>query len=193
MGQTANHLEDVAILSANPFYHALALRLGALNNYHQGHFDRARMWALQATTAIENSLGECIHLYRCRMIVGMADDRMRRLPSTTIESRSPAAVATPRPKRQSTPAPDATAATLRRFKITLHRLRRILEPEAAQPPGSSVILLKDTLVSLDMARCQVDANEFLAACEQIIGGRYPGQMRHVQRSGLQRTAAGLRI
>ena len=58
-------------------------------------------------------------------------------------------------------------AALKRFKVTLHRLRRILEPDVDQRAGSSCISLKDNLVSLDMKRCRVDVNDFLAACDEI--------------------------
>ena len=46
-------------------------------------------------------------------------------------------------------------AALKRFKVTLHRLRRILEPNVYQRAGASCICLKDNLVSLDMDRCRV--------------------------------------
>jgi LuxR family maltose regulon positive regulatory protein len=71
LGRTANHLEDVATLAANPFYQGLAMRLRALKAYHQGRFQRAERWARQAVEVVENSLGESIHLARCRMILGM--------------------------------------------------------------------------------------------------------------------------
>ena len=58
-------------------------------------------------------------------------------------------------------------AALKRFKVTLHRLRRMLEPETDRPAGASCIVLRDNLVSLDMAICRVDVNEFLAACDAI--------------------------
>jgi LuxR family transcriptional regulator, maltose regulon positive regulatory protein len=72
LGRTANHLMDVATLAANPFYSGLAYRLRALNAYHQGRFDRARAWTQQAIDVITQSLGEeSVHLYRCRLILGM--------------------------------------------------------------------------------------------------------------------------
>jgi DNA-binding SARP family transcriptional activator len=58
-------------------------------------------------------------------------------------------------------------AALRRFKVTLHRLRKILEPNMDQRAGSSCISLKDNLISLDTGRCRVDVNAFLAACDEV--------------------------
>jgi LuxR family maltose regulon positive regulatory protein len=71
VSRTVRHLKDVATLAANPFYNGLALRLRALKAYHQGRFERARMWAEQAVEVIAQSLGESIHLFRCRLILGM--------------------------------------------------------------------------------------------------------------------------
>jgi LuxR family transcriptional regulator, maltose regulon positive regulatory protein len=58
-------------------------------------------------------------------------------------------------------------AALKRFKVTLHRLRRILEPDMTPGAGVSCIFLKDNLVSLDMGRCRVDVNDFLACCDEM--------------------------
>jgi LuxR family maltose regulon positive regulatory protein len=64
--------------------------------------------------------------------------------------------------------PDSShEAAQKRFKVTLHRLRRILEPDVDHRSVSSCISLKDNLVSLDMGRCRVDVNDFLAACDEI--------------------------
>jgi LuxR family maltose regulon positive regulatory protein len=71
VGRTAHHLKDVAMLAANPLYNGLALRLRALKAYHQGHFERARMWAEQGAEVIAHSQGESIHLFRSRLILGM--------------------------------------------------------------------------------------------------------------------------
>ncbi len=60
-----------------------------------------------------------------------------------------------------------TAAAVGRFKITLHRLRNILEPHRTSHGRSSCISLKDNRVSLDNERCRVDVNAFLAACDTI--------------------------
>jgi LuxR family maltose regulon positive regulatory protein len=81
-GRTSRHLTDVATLAANPFYHGLALRLRALKAYHQGRFERAHAWAGQAIAEIAQSLGkESIHLYRCRLILGMVAYHMNDLPA----------------------------------------------------------------------------------------------------------------
>ena len=327
VGRTARHLQDVATLAANPFYNGLALRLRALKAYHQGHFERARMWAEQAVGVIAQSLGESIHLFRCRLILGMAAYHLKDLAVarqalasardffSQVSSRLSLAeahlglslvetamgngsaadrqleaalavaasqgyeafpilaardiVAACAPALRSTrsemaglahrlmdhlslqtlvsaPANEADAgkptqrppatvgsddpraglviqtlggfevrrnggevvsdaqwagirqklllkailvngcreipkdilmdalwpdsshdAALKRFKVTLHRLRRILEPEVDQRAGLSCIFLKDNLVSLDMGRCRVDVNDFLEACDEI--------------------------
>jgi ATP/maltotriose-dependent transcriptional regulator MalT/DNA-binding SARP family transcriptional activator len=61
------------------------------------------------------------------------------------------------------------AAALQSFKVTLHRLRRILEPDMDSRYGSGYVHLKDNLVSLDsdLVRCDVDAFEDL--CQRITG------------------------
>jgi ATP/maltotriose-dependent transcriptional regulator MalT/DNA-binding SARP family transcriptional activator len=327
LGRTARHLKDVATLAANPFYSGLALRLRALNAYHQQRFEHATAWAERAIAVIEPSMGESIHLFRSRLILGMATyhlgdltgarqvlesarhffnresshhslaesylglslvakamgkaaeaqrhlmsaiavvtsqgyeafpilsandvaaacrpiledtgagvprltrrfmDRVRlqavapqlenEQEAATRSQRFPAAAgldsSPPRldirslggfevrrnggeviadgqwaglrqklllkaiivngcreiPKDILMDAiwPDSgTDAALRRFKVTLHRLRRILEPTSGQRSGSSCISLKDNLVSLDMSRCRVDVDDFLAACDEI--------------------------
>jgi ATP/maltotriose-dependent transcriptional regulator MalT len=80
VGRTAAHLKDVATLAANPFYNGLALRLQALNAYHQRRFDQAHQAAGQAAKVVAGSLGESIHLYRCRLILGMAAYHLGDLP-----------------------------------------------------------------------------------------------------------------
>jgi ATP/maltotriose-dependent transcriptional regulator MalT len=180
VGQTASHLEDVAILSANPFYEGLALRLHALKAYHQGHFDRARMLASrtrrQTTPPAADpadpvldirTLGEFTVRRNGDRIADArwAGQRQKLLLKAIIVN---GCREIPKDLLMEALWPDSPpAAALRRFKITLHRLRRILEPETARHPGSSCISLKDNLVSLDMARCRVDATEFLALCNQI--------------------------
>lgn len=327
VGRTVRHLNDVAMLAANPFYNGLALRLRALKAYHQGRFESARMWAGQAVEVIDLSLGESIHLFRCRLILGMAafhlndlagarqeleaarnffsrvsshlslveaqlglslvesalgngDAATRQLASALslaasqgyeafplLATRDIMAACTPALQSpnceaaslarcildhlppqtlRAKPASEADAETrahgptapvgsgytrarleiqtlggfqvrrndgsaiadaqwagirqklllkailvngsreipkdilmdalwpdsshdaaLKRFKVTLHRLRRILEPGVDGRDGSSCIFLKDSLVSLDMRRCRVDANDFLEACDEI--------------------------
>jgi DNA-binding SARP family transcriptional activator len=53
------------------------------------------------------------------------------------------------------------AASQRNFKVTLHRLRKILEPDLAKHGRSAYIHLKDNLISLDRQRCRVDVQRFL--------------------------------
>jgi len=319
LGRTAHHLEDVATLAANPFYQGLAMRLRALKAYYQSRFQRAEMWAHQAVEIVENSLGESIHLARCRMILGLvayhqndlttarqeldaareffsrvsshlslaesllglslverqsadgaAADRhlesalagvasqgyeafptistrdilsaclparqhgrkdiariagriVDRMGSESIETQSEIRLGDAAPTPNSVHPlldirtlgefavrqgdgnfisdaqwagnrqklllkaivvngcreipkdvlmdalwPESSAdAALKCFKVTLHRLRRILEPDLSQNGGSSCISLKDSLINLDMLRCRVDVNEFLAVCDKI--------------------------
>ena len=58
------------------------------------------------------------------------------------------------------PESDPTASQ-RNFKVTLHRLRKILEPDLAKHGRSAYIHLKDNLISLDRQRCRVDVQRFL--------------------------------
>ncbi|WP_155317861.1 BTAD domain-containing putative transcriptional regulator [Desulfosarcina alkanivorans] len=327
VGRTAHHLTDVATLAANPLYNGLALRLRALKAYHQGHYERACRWAGEAAEVISRSLGESIHLFRCRLIVGMvayhlddltgarqalesARDFFSRMSShlslaearlglslvaramgedeaaqghlesglslaaskgyetfpilsafdvaaacspVLPDSRSRTARLARRVLARLSPHPPVPAggsdagggsgarrpaetsgkggsrpdldirtlggfevrlgggkvladaqwtglrqklllkailvngcreipkdilmdalwpdssqeAALKRFKVTLHRLRRILASDGNPRAGASCISLKDNRVSLDMGRCRVDVNDFLAACDQI--------------------------
>ena len=327
LGRTIRHLKDVATLAANPFYGGLALRLRALNAYHQQRFEHAVAWAERAIAVIEPCMGESIHLYRSRLILGMATYHLGDLSaarqvldsarhffnrvsshhslaesylglSLVVKAEGDAVQArqhlesalavvasqgyeafsilsaddiatacrpvlndtvagvsqlthpfmdrvwprdtaprltderTPATRSQRSPVvagsgstpprldirslggfevrrnageviadgqwagvrqklllkaiivngcreipkdilmdalwPDSgTDAALRRFKVTLHRLRNILEPMSGRRSGSSCIALKDSLVSLDMSRCRVDVNDFLAACDEI--------------------------
>ncbi len=56
---------------------------------------------------------------------------------------------------------------LQNFKVTLHRLRRILEPGLQKGKGSAYVHLKGNLVSLDRENCSVDLEQFLNACKQV--------------------------
>jgi len=58
-------------------------------------------------------------------------------------------------------------ASLRNFKVTLHRLRKILEPNLEKHSRSAFIHLKDNLISLDRDRCRVDVQAFLQLCKDI--------------------------
>ena len=320
VGGTAHHLNDVATLAANPLYNGLALRLLALKAYHLEFYERALSLAEQAVEIIEQSIGESIHLFRSRLVLGMAAyhlgkfdvardcleaacrffDRVASQLSLTearlglslvargvgdearAETNLEWAVATvsakgytvfpilsnrdviaacmpafdhpianialvrllldrlstapfsqkagsakrlkkaflriqgarfdfeirtfgafevrrgngdlipeknwsglrqklllkailvhgcreiPKDVLMDTLWPESSqSAALKRFKITLHRLRRSLQPDRRASEGGSYILLKDGLVSLDLERCRVDVNDFLTACDQI--------------------------
>jgi DNA-binding SARP family transcriptional activator len=52
------------------------------------------------------------------------------------------------------------------FKVTLHRLRKTLEPTMDKSFGSSYIHLKDNLVSLDEELCAIDVDKFLSLLKQ---------------------------
>jgi DNA-binding SARP family transcriptional activator/CRP-like cAMP-binding protein len=52
------------------------------------------------------------------------------------------------------------------FKVTLHRLRRALEPSMDKTHGSSYVVLKDNLVSLKKGVCRTDLEEFLSLQKQ---------------------------
>ncbi len=56
--------------------------------------------------------------------------------------------------------------SLRNFKVTLHRLRKMLEPDLEPARGSSYIHLKDSLVSLDKYLCQVDTEALHRLCKR---------------------------
>jgi ATP/maltotriose-dependent transcriptional regulator MalT/DNA-binding SARP family transcriptional activator len=64
------------------------------------------------------------------------------------------------------PDSDAEAAA-KNFKVTLHRLRKILEPELNRELGSAYLHLKDNHVSLDPALCRIDAEDFLALVKEV--------------------------
>jgi LuxR family maltose regulon positive regulatory protein len=51
------------------------------------------------------------------------------------------------------------------FKVILHRLRRVLEPEIHTDYGPAYVQLKSNLVSLDSELCRIDAEEFLTLME----------------------------
>ncbi len=56
--------------------------------------------------------------------------------------------------------------SLRNFKVTLHRLRKMLEPDLDPVRGSSYIHLKDNLVSLDKHLCRVDTDALHRLCKR---------------------------
>jgi DNA-binding SARP family transcriptional activator len=52
------------------------------------------------------------------------------------------------------------------FKVTLHRLRKALEPATNKTFGSAYIHLKDKFIFLDKEMCHVDVDEFLSLLEK---------------------------
>lgn len=56
---------------------------------------------------------------------------------------------------------------LQNFKVTLHRLRKCLEPNLKKHRRSAFIHLGSNLVSLNTDRCRIDVQEFLQCCKDI--------------------------
>ncbi|MGZ6236192.1 MAG: BTAD domain-containing putative transcriptional regulator [Syntrophales bacterium] len=54
----------------------------------------------------------------------------------------------------------------RNFKITLHRLRKVLEPDMDRTFGSSYVYLKANLICLDEELCKTDLDDFLSFCRR---------------------------
>jgi DNA-binding SARP family transcriptional activator len=63
--------------------------------------------------------------------------------------------------RKSSPA-----SAQRNFKVTLHRLRKMLDPSMEKGLGSSYVVLDMNLVSLRKELCKTDLDEFLVQCSQ---------------------------
>ncbi len=62
--------------------------------------------------------------------------------------------------------PDSSGKSARRnLKVTLHRLRKALEPNLDFNRGSAYVHLKDNLVSLDRNLCRADVDEFQRCCK----------------------------
>jgi ATP/maltotriose-dependent transcriptional regulator MalT/DNA-binding SARP family transcriptional activator len=59
-------------------------------------------------------------------------------------------------------APEAAG---RNFKITLHRLRKVLEPDLQRGRGTQFLGLKNKLLSLDRGLCCIDVDSFLQCCK----------------------------
>ncbi len=55
----------------------------------------------------------------------------------------------------------STASGLANFKVLLHRLRKALEPNMDKALGSSYLILKENLISLNKEFCRIDLDEFL--------------------------------
>jgi LuxR family transcriptional regulator, maltose regulon positive regulatory protein len=65
----------------------------------------------------------------------------------------------------------------RNFKVTLHRLRKTLEPGMDQSFGSSYLHLKDNLLSLDKDLCSVDIEDFFSFAEKGQKGEAEGNFK----------------
>ncbi len=64
------------------------------------------------------------------------------------------------------PDSDGDAAA-KNFKVTLHRLRKVLEPGLSREIGSAYVHLKDSRVSLDRELCRTDVEIFLTKVREI--------------------------
>ncbi len=65
------------------------------------------------------------------------------------------------------------------FKVTLHRLRKILEPDLDKRRGSAYVHLKDNLISLDKNLCRVDVQDFLECCKDIKRASLSGEAQTI--------------
>lgn len=77
----------------------------------------------------------------------------------------------------------------RNFKITLHRLRRVLQPDFAKGSGSQLLSLNNKLLSLDRGFCRIDVDLFLRCC--MDAGRLENQSEPGRILGIGRKAAEL--
>jgi LuxR family transcriptional regulator, maltose regulon positive regulatory protein len=62
------------------------------------------------------------------------------------------------------------AATARNFKVTLHRLRKALQPELEPGVRSAYVHLHEGRISLDETHCRVDVGRFLEVAKRIKNG-----------------------
>jgi DNA-binding SARP family transcriptional activator len=62
----------------------------------------------------------------------------------------------------------------RSFKVTLHRLRKSLEPDLDKAFGSTYVHLQDQRLVLDTQRCRVDSLRFTALCRSAKQARQEG-------------------
>jgi ATP/maltotriose-dependent transcriptional regulator MalT/DNA-binding SARP family transcriptional activator len=62
----------------------------------------------------------------------------------------------------------------RNFKVTLHRLRKSLEPEMDKVFGSTYVHVQDHRLVLDMQRCRLDCQRFEALCRWADNARQDG-------------------
>ena len=77
------------------------------------------------------------------------------------------------------------SSAMQNFKVTLHRLRKCLEPGLSRHQRSSFIHLKNNLVSLDNQRCRVDVQTFLKCCKEIKREELNGETRAIGPLGEQ--------
>ncbi len=75
------------------------------------------------------------------------------------------------------------------FRVSLHRLRRTLEPQLEKAFGSSYLHMERGLLSLDRELCRVDVDEFLSLYGA--GEREEGQGNHNQALPLYKKALAL--
>ena len=68
-------------------------------------------------------------------------------------------------------------AAAQNFKVTLHRLRKVLEPGLSREMGSAYLHLKDNLVSMDRELCLTDVEAFLFLVKEVrrLWGRAPSE------------------
>lgn len=62
------------------------------------------------------------------------------------------------------------AASARNFKVTLHRLRKVLQPDLGRGVRSAYVHLGDGRISLDQGHCRVDVQRFLEAAKKTRNG-----------------------
>lgn len=62
------------------------------------------------------------------------------------------------------------AASAGNFKVTLHRLRKVLQPNLGRGERSAYVHLRDGRISLDPDHCRVDVQQFLEAAKKIRNG-----------------------
>lgn len=77
----------------------------------------------------------------------------------------------------------APEAGVKRFKVTLHRLRKVLEPDLAPGRRSRYIHLHNNRISLDSDLCRVDVEGFLDALKRFTRNRRSGDTAAMMAAG----------
>ncbi len=72
------HLADAAILAADPYYTAMAHRIGALVRYHQGRFEQAAEFIRRALEILEAEKLATLPYWQVRLAAGMISLRCNR-------------------------------------------------------------------------------------------------------------------